>query len=207
MNYDEMLDFVKKTLESTNTIRPNNPYHGFRNRYLHSVRVYKWAQRICDDLDCDREVLFTACIFHDIGYSINKINHALYSEMIFLRYAKAHGFDKEFTDKVGSCIALHSHKELLNDSNIMPELILLMEADLLDEQGALGIAWDLLARGAKGINDYDESIDALKIHSGHILNQNYMVTKKAQMYWDKKKKFVSEFIDELESDLFMEVEK
>ena len=206
MNYEEMLEFVKKTLESTDKIKPNNPMHAFRNRYLHSYRVYMWARRIADDLECNREVLYTAAIFHDVGYSVEKNNHAMHSEMIFRRYAVAHNFDASFTDSVAGAIALHSHKELLNDPATPAELILLMEADLLDEEGALGIAWDLLARGAKGAKDYTESLEALKIHSGHILNQDYMVTKRAKMYWNHKKELVRSFINELVSDLFLEEE-
>ncbi len=205
-NYEEMLEFVERTLRQGNAIKPNNPYHGFRSRYLHSVRVYRWMQRIIDDLEVDKEACYIAAIFHDVGYSIEKKNHALYSEMIFNRYAETHNFPKELQKKVSKMIALHSHKELLNNKDTMPELILLMEADLLDEEGALGIAWDLLAKGARGTDDYKECIEAMKIHSGHILNQDYMVTKRAKMYWEHKKSFVREFIGELESDLFMEEE-
>ena len=50
----------------------------------------------------------------------------------------------------------------------------------------------------------DESIDEIMNHSGHILNQDYMVTPKAKYYWDRKKKFVAEFLDELKFDLFEE---
>ena len=199
-----MLEFVKRTLENSDKIKPNNPYHSFRNRYLHSYRVYMWARRISDDLVCDKEVLYTAAIFHDVGYSVDKKNHALYSEIIFNRYAKGQGFSEDFIKKVSSIILLHSHKELLKKKDTAPELILLLEADLLDEEGALGIAWDLLARGAKGSSDYKDSLEALKIHSGHILNQDYMVTPKARMYWNHKKEFVKSFIEELEFDLFME---
>ena len=206
LNYNEMLEFVKKTLEQASTRKPDNPYHAFRDRYLHSYRVYKWMERIIDDLDVDKDVCYTAAIFHDVGYSVEKKNHALYSDMIFRRYAETHGFPKEFKERVSRCIALHSHKELLNNKDTMPELILLLEADLLDEEGALGIAWDLLAMGAKGASDYKESIEALKIHSGHILSQDYMVTKKAKEYWEHKKEIVRGFIDELLSDLFIEEE-
>ena len=206
LNYDEMLEFVLRTLKQGNAVKPNNPYHGFRSRYLHSYRVYKWMGRIIDDLEVDEEACYTAAIFHDVGYSIEKKNHALYSEMIFRRYAETHGLNKELTDKVSKMIALHSHKELLNKKDTMPELILLMEADLLDEEGALGIAWDLLAKGAKGCNDYNESIEAMRIHSGHILSQSYMVTPRAKEYWEHKKEFVRGFINELEDDLFLEEE-
>ena len=78
-----------------------------------------------------------------------------------------------------------------------------MEADLLDEEGALGIAWDLMARGIDNPLSYYDAIHVLNEHSAHILNQNYMLTPKAKAYWEEKKQFVKEFIEQMEKDLFI----
>ena len=200
-----MLAFVKKTLEENNAIKPLKAHHSFRSRYTHSVRIYKWCKRLVLDLpNCNKDILYTAAIFHDIGYAHGKKDHAKESAKLFLEYAKDNNFDDDFSSEVARIISLHSNKELLKDKDSTDELILLLEADLLDEEGCMGIVWDLLSKGALGCENYEDSLSEVWNHSGHILNQDYMVTPIAKKYWDEKKNFVKEFLEQFESDLFLE---
>lgn len=204
MNHTEMLKFVKKTLEDGNAIRSSNPCFGFRNRYEHTKRVYNWCMRIMDDFpDCDREMVLVSAIFHDVGYAKNKENHAHESAKLFIEYAELHNLDYEFTMRTAYLISLHSNKELLQEGNIPDELIILLEADLLDEEGAMGIAWDLMGEGAKNPTSFEQGLQSLWSHSGHILHQEYMVSPLAKKYWKEKQDFVREFIKNLSSDLFI----
>ena len=205
MNYDKMLDFVKMTLIDGEALKPKNEHHQFRDRYKHSYRVYLWVERLAEDFpNCDIDVLKTAAIFHDVGYACDKDNHAACSKTIFLSYAEANKdeFSKEFVDKVAYLIENHSDKTLIKKTDNI-EMILLLEADLLDEEGAMGILWDLLAKGHKGINDYSEALDEINKHSIHILNQDYMITPIAKRYWQKKKEIVKSFVNEIQIDLFL----
>lgn len=204
VNYEQMLLYVENTLKENNAIKSHNPFHDFRNRYTHSKRVYQWCKRIKDDLDVDEEVLYTAAIFHDIGYSKSKEDHAKYGALLFKEYATKEGFDKGFIDKVYDIIYHHSEKKLLKDPNSSNELILLLEADLLDEEGALGIVWDFMALGHMKDKDYYDAFSEFKKHSVNILNQDYMVTPRAKKIWESKKELVRMFKDELEKDLFVE---
>lgn len=205
MDFDKMLEYVKKTLEENNAIKPPKPNQCFRSRYTHSIRIYKWCKRlVADKPNCNTDILYTAAIFHDIGYSHGKENHAEESAKMFLEYAKENNFDVDFSNEVARIISLHSDKILLKDKNSTDELILLLEADLLDEEGCMGIVWDLLSKGALGCNNYEDSLSEIMKHSGHILNQDYMVTPIARKYWDEKKAFVNEFLEQFASDLFME---
>ena len=201
LNYEEMLDFVKETLEKENGIKPNNPHHQFRDRFMHTKRVLEWTKIIKDDLEVDLDVLYTSAIFHDVGSS-SRENHAYYGAKIFEKYAIEHDFNKDFIDKVYNIILVHSNKDLIRDKNSSNELVLLLEADLLDEEGALGIVWDLMALGSMGGVNYYDAIDALK-HAKHILKQDYMITPIARQIWEKKKDLVKCFTDELERDLFL----
>lgn len=206
MNYDKMFLFVKKTLDEGSALKPKNSHHQFRDRYKHTYRVFLWVDRLKDDFpNCDLEVLKTAAIFHDVGYACDKENHASCSRTIFLNYVDANKneFSKEFVDKVSYLIANHSNKELIKTTDNI-ELILLLEADLLDEEGAMGILWDLLAKGHKGINSYEEALDEINKHSIHILDQDYMITPLAKKYWERKKELVKNFVLELKKDLFLE---
>ena len=201
LDFTSMLDFVKETLEKENGIKPKNPNHQFRDRFMHTKRVLEWAKIIKDDLECDLDVLYTSVIFHDVGSS-SRENHATYGAEIFKNYGIMHNFDEEFINKVYNNILVHSNKDLINDKSSSNELIILLEADLLDEEGALGIVWDLMALGSMGGVNYYDSLDALK-HAKHILKQDYMVTPLARQIWEKKKDLVKCFTDELERDLFL----
>lgn len=203
MNYDDMFLFVKKCLENGDAI--SSKTFPFRNRYTHIVRVYKWCLRLLPDFPlCNKDVLLTSAIFHDVGYVNGQKNHADTSATIFKKYAVENGFADDFIDLVYYNIKNHSNKSLLNDSNTNKELILLLEADLLDEEGILGIVWDLLAEGRRNPSSYNDAIKSLLNHSGHILNQDYMVTPIAKKYWNEKKNDVKNFINGLKNDLFME---
>ena len=204
LDFNEMLKFAEEALYENDKERREKSKHSFRSRFKHITRVLGWCKRLENDLVVDKDILYTSAIFHDVGYSQGQDGHAYVSAEMFKEYAKEHGFDSEFTNKVYDVIANHSNKSLLTDKNTSNELIILLEADLLDEEGASGLVWDLMARGAKHSICYEEAIDEIMNHSGHILNQDYMVTPTAKYYWDKKKNFVKEFLDELRIDLFEE---
>lgn len=203
-----MLRYVFNILSSNNALKPSKPEAFFRNRYLHSKRVYYWALRLLPDFpNINKEVVLTSAIFHDVGYAYGKENHAINSSKIFIEYAKNNNFDEDFINKVSNTIINHSDKSLLNNPLSSEELIILLEADLLDEEGAMGIAWDLMSLGYNKPSDYREGITAMWIHSGHILYQDYMVTPLAKKYWNEKKKLVNDFITAYKNDLFIEGEE
>lgn len=110
--------------------------------------------------------------------------------------------DEEFREKVERLIYAHSNKALLKEKNIGLELILLMEADLLDEEGAMGIVWDCMSMG----NIHASSYAAAYYHIMENSNKeepNPMVTERAKVFWEKKKQVVSEFAEILAEDLMI----
>lgn len=200
-----MIDFVKKTLEDNDAIIDKRHNFVFRNRFEHSVRVFKWVKRLSVDFDdLDYDVALTAALFHDVGYANGQMDHHLLSKEIFTSYAKENKFSDDFINRVSYIIENHSDKSLLKTTK-NKELILVLEADLLDEEGSMGIVWDLLAAG-KTANSYVAAIDAIKRHSIHILSQDYMITPTAIKIWDEKKNLVKDFISQLYEDLFIEEE-
>lgn len=199
--YNEMFEYVKKLLEENNALHTK---FCFRNRFTHIKRVYRWAKILLEDYpNCNQEVVLISAIFHDVGYAYGKVNHALNSAKIFIEYAEDKDFNEDLKRTISNNISLHSNKELLNDPNTPIELILLLEADLLDEEGALGIVWDLLAEGGRMPDSYDLGLKSIFEHSAHIFKQDFMVTKKAREIWEKKKSLVRNFVSELENDLFL----
>lgn len=185
MNYDDMFSFVEKKLKENNGNDSYKEHQTFRKRIEHIKRVYKWAEIISEGLDVNMVALKMAVIFHDSGYAYQKHGHAQRGKEIFLEYAKEKNYPKELVDYVGYLILNHSDKSLLNSDSPI-ELILLLEADLLDEEGALKILWDAMCIGDKGANSYLDGYNEIISFSGRILNQSPMVTEKSKKIWEEK---------------------
>lgn len=195
--YKEYLAYVENKLSEGTETRFAAP---FRSRYHHTLRVLKWAERISEGReDVDMDILITATIFHDIGHHFE--NHQQVSADMFMEYAKKTGMDEGFSKKVYDCIAIHSEKMRLQNPNTLTiEQILLMEADALDEEGALAVCWDGLTCGYKGATSYEQSLEHSK-HGLYKLSNNYLVTEKARSIWDHKQEFLKQYVDELSYDL------
>lgn len=201
--WEEEWEFVKRTLlESGNDSfgGGKQSHYPFRSRYEHTRRVMKWIHRIMEDMpNVDREILEVATIFHDVGYSrgLNH-EHGFYSAEIFLEYANEHQKFQDKKETIAWIVEHHSDKSLLMQK-VPPEMILLQEADMLDEEGAMRIAWDCMAEGVNGATSFRAALDHTLLH----FNPDYdpMVTPRANEIWQQKKEFVKDYIRRLEFDL------
>lgn len=202
--YKEYLKYVREYLIQHNGMNSPNPLHPFRSRYHHTIRVLHWCFRLADEEQgIDKEALYTAAVFHDIGYADKENeNHAQRSYEAFLEYAKMHNMEPLFVEKTADMIRRHSDKKLLKESDTSKELILLLEADLLDEEGAMGIVWDCMTLGNEHVNSYGNAYYHI-IESSSKQEPNPMVTPKAVRYWDEKKRIAAEFAEELKEDLMI----
>ena len=202
--YCRYLEYVRAYLIEHNGINSPNPLHPFRSRYHHTIRVLHWCFRLAEGrTDVDEQVLYTAAIFHDIGYTDHdNANHAQRSGQAFHEYALKHHMNEEFRDRVEALIYAHSDKSLLHVPDSAAELILLLEADLLDEEGAMGIVWDCMTLGNAHANSYGDAYHHI-MESSNKPEPNPMVTERARRYWEEKKKIVSEFADKLKDDLMI----
>lgn len=202
--YMEYLAYVKEYLIQNGGIVSLNPRHPFRCRFQHTIRVLHWCFRLAEGMErVNQDLLCTAAIFHDIGYADHdNDHHAVRSGRAFHEYAISHQMEDEFREQVERLIYAHSNKYLLQNKNIGMELTLLLEADLLDEEGAMGIVWDCMAMG----NVHAKSYAAAYYHimeSSNKVEPNPMVTEKARMFWEKKKRIAAEFADILAEDLMI----
>lgn len=202
--YKNYLIYVREYLTQHNGINSPNPLHPFRSRFHHTIRVLHWCFRLSEEEnDIDKEALYTAAIFHDIGYTDrDNENHANRSCQAFLEYARTQHMAPELVEKVADMIAKHSDKGLLKEPDTSKELILLMEADLLDEEGAMGIVWDCMTLGNAHTNSYGNAYYHI-MESSNKPEPNPMVTPKAIKYWEKKKQIAAEFAEELKKDLMI----
>lgn len=209
--WEEEIEFVKKTLIKNNGNDSPRSDETFRKRNEHCVRVLNWSRRIVSSLSeeernkLDIEALELASIFHDVGYGVEsfKNSHGIEGSEIFKQYAIEHNFDKNLIDKVVHMIYVHQDKTLL-ERNISEELKILMEADMMDEEGSLAICWDLLTLGRHDIKTFKEALDKIESYSAHILTYNPMKHKYAIKEWEKKQNLIKEFIYSMRHDLFLD---
>ena len=201
-NYENYMEYVEETLKDAG--RDQGRRHPFRSRARHTRRVLKWAKRLCEGRnDVDKEVLFLAVIFHDIGRANDDLTeHQKVSETMFREFAIKNNIDNDMIEQVAACINIHSNKEKLeNPESLSIEQILLMEADLLDEEGALAICWDGMACGYEGKMSYEEALHRTILEYSTKQGKNPMVTELAKKYWAEKLVYVEEYIERLQFDL------
>ena len=78
----------------------------------------------------------------------------------------------------------------------------MLEADLLDEEGAMGIVWDCMTMGNAHASSYAKAYYHI-MESSNKEEPNPMVTERARKYWDEKKEIVAIFSRVLEDDLMI----
>ena len=96
-------------------------------------------------------------------------------------------YDVSYIPIISNNISLHSNKSLLKQDDTPIELILLMEADLLDETGALSIVFDCMSSGERYSDSYEEAYKRICKFSCRIFKENPMVTPEAIKIWEEKK--------------------
>lgn len=90
MNYDDMLEYARQEINNSGRVER----FPFRDRYSHTLRVIKWAERIHKYEGGDLEVIKIACIFHDVGWD-KDINHSLISKKAAEKYLLDHDYNSE----------------------------------------------------------------------------------------------------------------
>lgn len=207
---EKEIEYVQEFISSTNGDKSPRELETFRHRCEHVVRVLNWVNRIIESLDDNKKeeldlyAIRLAAVFHDVAYGIEhfKNSHGIEGAMIFKEYALKNNFDLELINKVYNMIYIHQDKTLLKQ-NISEELTILIEADMLDEEGAMGIVWDLLTLGNFRPKSYKEALNKIESYSAKILKENPMKHQYAFNEWAKKQELVKNFILSLKQDLFL----
>lgn len=207
MNYNDLFNYVKSTLavydQHGGVAKTRIKY----SRFEHTERVYRWAMMLAEDFagEIDMEALQMATILHDIGYSTNKEdmrNHAADGAVIAREYLEGIGYPKDKTEFICHLIARHSDKGILWDENTPMELVLLQEADLLDDTGAHGIIMDAWIRATKEDVSFEAILEHIKKFTWRFMQNNPMRTEKARRIWEEKKELTNRFVESLSVDLY-----
>lgn len=174
----------------------------FRSRAAHIARVMMWLERLMAQGGAEHpDALLLAAAFHDIGYAVNPENHAAESAALLRAYGAERGLPPPLVEIAAFYVAEHSNKERwMPDPSAPRDLILLMEADLLDEEGAMGLALDCLTAGALG-GGYDEALAQMRRYEPRRLARNPMATPLAIKFWEDKQAVIASFLSALLFDM------
>lgn len=205
--YKEMLDYVEKRLNHFCEFNQSKLAINYL-RFEHTKRVLGWSVKLYnafkDKSKIDFDTLVIATIFHDVGYNdvTNFEDHATAGARIAREYLESHGFDKEKTDRVCYLVGSHSDKWRMWVEKVDDDLIMLMEADLFDDNGAAGIVMDCMIEEASNPDaTFLDCYDHINRFTVRIQNNNPMFTEYSKKLWDERTRFVENFAEKLRADI------
>ncbi len=175
------------------------------DRYAHTVRVYQWMIRITNRLkddSLDMESLKIATIFHDVGYAVGgEEEHALKSASICRDYLERRGYDPTKIDFICFLIEEHSNKKRFYEKTTPTELVVLMEADMLDDTGSMGIILDAWIESKSDDPSFESVCRHIEKYTYRHMKQMEFVTAPGKQFWHEKRKLVFEFLRQYKRDL------
>lgn len=205
----EMLKFVEEQLGEENTEDISAKVDIDYSRFEHTKRVLGWAKRLYD-MTSDKENLryedlIIATIFHDVGRVVaskQHVSHALAGAPITSRYLLDKGYDPERVKYICYLVAHHSDKGIMGKPDADRNLVMLMEADLLDDMGAQGIVMDcMITQTRNPMAHFTDCLDHIRRFTARIQEDNPMVTLEGRKLWDEKTRLVKDFVDALSTDV------
>jgi uncharacterized protein len=123
------------------------------DKFGHQPRLYALACRLGQGLDYDDDIVFAAAWMHDLGVFLGhrpsdpaqlaKWDHVPYTVARTRELLPAWGFPLEKLDDVEEAIRTHQAK----DSPGIIEAVLIHDADILEQLGAIGVARALVKVG------------------------------------------------------------
>lgn len=192
------LQFTQESIKQCQ--RPNYP---FRSRYRHTLRVLMWVERLQKELGGDLDVLTYSAILHDCAWD-GKENHAFVSYRAAKEFLSNYDIEDDTRLKILEGVKYHNSNDTLG---LCKETYILMDADELDEVGAVCIMWDTLSEAhTSDIVSYKSVLLRIKkylprLHENVIkLHFDYSVN-----IYKRKLNFMKQFVIEAEEELEVEL--
>ncbi len=198
MDYPQVIQYVKETTDKNG--RPG--LFPFRNRFEHIMRVYRWAIKLQAKEGGDLDVIALSALFHDAGWDDVRPHEEVSAE-IAVNYLVEIGFDEAKIGRIGDIIMKHERKNEEDLEDISIECKILMDADLLDEVGAVSVLWDAMATACEDEASYKRAYYRIK----NFYRQNQpkirrCKTASGRVEFTKRMKCIEEYLNELERELF-----
>ena len=196
MNYSEVIEYVKKM--TTENGRPSN--YPFRSRYEHTMRVYRWAIKLQAKLGGDIDIIALAALLHDIGWDSERPHEEVGAELA-VDFLDELGVEPEIIKRVGEIIMIHEDKD--TEAELSLECKIVMDADLLDEVGAVSVIWDSMATACEDEPSYKKAYYRIKNY--YRINKPKIrrcKTDAARAEYTKRMQLLESYINQLEKELF-----
>lgn len=196
MNYSEVIEYVREMTADNG--RP--PKYPFRSRYEHTMRVYRWAIKLQSKLGGDLDIIALAALLHDIGWDEVRPHGEVGAELA-VEYLDSVGVDPDIIRRVGEIIMIHADKD--TDAELSLECKIVMDADLLDEVGAIGILWDAMATACEDEASYKKAYYRIKNY--YRINKPKIrrcKTDAGRAEYAKRMQMIESYIFQLEKELF-----
>ena len=213
-----MLSFVRQTLEDVRTegekqIGMHKMEFGY-TRYEHTKRVLGWAKRLydatADKTGLRYEDLMIATIFHDIGRAVSARSggdHAKEGVPLTRDWLLSNGYDPIRAEYIAGLVGSHSEKWRMRDPAIDRNLLMLMEADLLDDMGLLGIVMDtMIVRARKAEATFYDCYNHYERYTHPMQYDCPVVTPEAKAFWDEKTESTDRFVEQYRKDILFGAE-
>jgi len=193
--FDDLKEFARvSTHEISRPVK-----HHFRDRYSHTLRVLNWAERLQLVEGGNLEVIRIASVLHDIGWD-EKINHAIISRRIAEEYLSMNHFDSNMLPLVLEAIENHNNRESQERFSI--ESLIVMDADILDEVGAISIVWDAMATTYEQDASYWKAYQRIKQYTEQIKQRKKLLrTETGLRYYCDRINVIDAFLNDFEYEL------
>ena len=200
MNYTTIIQYVKE--QTANNNRPTN--YPFRDRFEHTMRVYRWAIKLQNRLGGDIEIVSLAALLHDIGWDENEeIPHGDIGAQMAADFLVEMDYDPRKIGRICEIIRRHEDQDTTDELSLECQIV--MDADLLDELGAIGILWDAMATATTLGDEASYKQAYARIRQYYKINtpkRSRAKTAEGKREYQKRMDFVQSFITELERELF-----
>lgn len=200
MNYTTIIEYVKQQTAYNN--RPSN--YPFRDRFEHTMRVYRWAIKLQNKMGGDIEIISLAALLHDIGWDEKgEVPHAEVSAQMAADFLVEMDYDPKKIGRVCEIIRIHEDQDTTKELSLEAQIV--MDADLLDELGAIGVLWDSMATAVSLGDEASYKKAYARIRQYYKINmpkRSRAKTPEGKREYQKRMDFVQNFISELERELF-----
>lgn len=200
MNYTTIIQYVKEQTSTNN--RPVN--YPFRDRFEHTMRVYRWAIKLQAKMGGDIEIISLAALLHDIGWDEKQeVSHADISAQMAADFLVEMDYDPKKIGRICEIIRRHEDQDTKDELSLECQIV--MDADLLDELGAVGVLWDAMATAVMLGDEASYKKAYARIRQYYKINmpkRSRAKTKAGKREYQRRMDFVQNFIAELERELF-----
>lgn len=200
---EPLIDYARECLRHTARSSKSGRNFIFRDRFTHSMRVKGWCERLMTKVPADPGAVLAAAVLHDIGYAVSADDHAVHGAKMAKDFLLKAEYPIDFISDVSDLVLHHSNKAM-DCHGMSNELIVLQDADCLDELGALTVFWDAMAEGQLDEQNYMKTYERVSLSYERLRQRNRKLKSEyGQFLYRQRLETLSRFIQQIEYELFL----